>query len=128
MEANKCECTLARGSYTGKSRFDFSVMAAERLGQRNSESHQLQREKGHNYQNGVEKNSSPGTYLRRIRTYDLRHVFATEASAAEADIRIVASLMGHSSPNMILQLWGGTQYENEARWGSRWTDRRPILD
>ena len=103
-------------------------MAAERLGQRNSESHQLQREKGHNYQNGVEKNSSSGTYLRRIRTYDLRHVFATEASAAEADIRIVASLMGYSSPNMILQLWGGTQYENEARWGSRWTDRRPILD
>ncbi len=40
---------------------------------------------------------------RRIRPYDLRHAFATEAIACGADIGTVARLMGHSSPNMILQ-------------------------
>ncbi|MBR3664867.1 MAG: tyrosine-type recombinase/integrase, partial [Desulfovibrio sp.] len=40
---------------------------------------------------------------RRIRPYDLRHAFATEAIAAGTDIGTVARLMGHSSPNMILQ-------------------------
>ena len=39
---------------------------------------------------------------RRIRPYDLRHAFATEAIAAGVDIGTVARLMGHSSPSMIL--------------------------
>lgn len=39
---------------------------------------------------------------RRIRPYDLRHAFATEAIAAGADVGTVARLMGHSSPAMIL--------------------------
>ena len=39
---------------------------------------------------------------RRIRPYDLRHAFATEAIAAGVDIGTVASLMGHSSPTMLL--------------------------
>lgn len=38
---------------------------------------------------------------RRIRPYDLRHAFATEAIAAGIDVGTVASLMGHSSPTMI---------------------------
>lgn len=38
---------------------------------------------------------------RRIRPYDLRHAFATEAIAAGADIKAVSDLMGHSSTAMI---------------------------
>ena len=40
---------------------------------------------------------------RRIRLYDLRHAFATEAIAGGADIGTVANLMGHSSATMILK-------------------------
>ena len=39
---------------------------------------------------------------RRIRPYDLRHTFGTELIANGADIGTVASLMGHSSPQMLL--------------------------
>lgn len=39
---------------------------------------------------------------RKIRPYDLRHAFATEAIAAGVDIGTVARLMGHRSPVMIL--------------------------
>lgn len=38
---------------------------------------------------------------RRIRPYDLRHAFATEAIAAGADIKAVADSMGHSDTSMI---------------------------
>ena len=40
---------------------------------------------------------------RRIRPYDLRHAFATEAIAAGADIGTVAKLMGHTDMNMVLK-------------------------
>ena len=39
---------------------------------------------------------------RRIRPYDLRHMFGTELVAAGVDIGTVAKLMGHSSPTMLL--------------------------
>lgn len=40
---------------------------------------------------------------RHIRPYDLRHGFATEAIAAGANYGVVAELMGHKSPMMILR-------------------------
>lgn len=40
--------------------------------------------------------------VRRIRPYDLRHAFGTEMVAAGVDVGTVASLMGHSSPTMLL--------------------------
>jgi integrase len=40
---------------------------------------------------------------RRIRPYDLRHAFATQALAAGADVKAVAELMGHTTPAMIYQ-------------------------
>lgn len=40
---------------------------------------------------------------RRIRPYDLRHAFATEAICAGTDIGTLSSLMGHTSPMMILK-------------------------
>ena len=38
---------------------------------------------------------------RRIRPYDLRHAFATEAIAAGADLKAVADRMGHADTSMI---------------------------
>ena len=40
---------------------------------------------------------------RRIRPYDLRHAFATEALAAGADVGTVARLMGHADATMVLK-------------------------
>lgn len=39
--------------------------------------------------------------VRRIRPYDLRHAFATEAIAEGADIKAVSDIMGHSDTSMI---------------------------
>jgi integrase len=40
---------------------------------------------------------------RRIRPYDLRHAFATQALAEGADIKAVSEVMGHNSTAMILK-------------------------
>ncbi|MDR2819420.1 MAG: tyrosine-type recombinase/integrase [Desulfovibrio sp.] len=40
---------------------------------------------------------------RRIRPYDLRHAFATEAIAAGVDVGTTAQIMGHTSPTMLLE-------------------------
>lgn len=40
---------------------------------------------------------------RRIRPYDLRHAFATDAIAGGADVGTVAHLMGHSDVTMVLK-------------------------
>jgi len=40
---------------------------------------------------------------RAITPYSLRHLFATEAIANGADVGTVAKLMGHASPDMVLQ-------------------------
>lgn len=40
---------------------------------------------------------------RKIRPYDLRHAFATEAIAAGVDVGTVSKLMGHSTPTMVLK-------------------------
>lgn len=40
---------------------------------------------------------------RPITPYCLRHLFATEAIAAGADVGTVAKLMGHASPDMVLE-------------------------
>lgn len=40
---------------------------------------------------------------RAITPYSLRHLFATEAIAAGTDVGTVAKLMGHASPDMVLE-------------------------
>lgn len=40
---------------------------------------------------------------RRIRPYDLRHAFATQALANGADIKAVSEIMGHANATMVLQ-------------------------
>lgn len=40
---------------------------------------------------------------RAITPYSLRHLFATQAIASGADVGTVSKLMGHSSPDMVLQ-------------------------
>jgi integrase len=42
---------------------------------------------------------------RRIRPYDLRHAYATYSLGAGADLKTVASLMGHTDARMVLQTY-----------------------
>lgn len=42
---------------------------------------------------------------RRIRPYDLRHAYATYSLGAGADLKTVASLMGHADARMVLQTY-----------------------
>lgn len=42
---------------------------------------------------------------RRIRLYDLRHAFATEAIGHGADIRSVSDIMGHATPTRTLNTY-----------------------
>ena len=63
------------------------------------------------WENAVER----AGITRRIRPYDLRHAFATEAIAAGADIGTVASLMGHSSPLMLLKHYQHVQTVQKQR-------------
>jgi integrase len=51
---------------------------------------------------------------RPIRPYDLRHAYATYSLLAGAKIKIVADIMGHSDPSMILKTYQHTD-ERERR-------------
>ncbi|MBO6267243.1 MAG: site-specific integrase [Synergistaceae bacterium] len=42
---------------------------------------------------------------RRIRPYDLRHAFVTNALEAGADLGAIAAIIGHASPRMILRVY-----------------------
>lgn len=50
---------------------------------------------------------------RRIRPYDLRHAFATEALAGGADIGTVAAIMGHADKTMILTTYQHVREEQK---------------
>ena len=50
---------------------------------------------------------------RRIRPYDLRHAFATEALAGGADIGTVATIMGHADKTMILSTYQHVREEQK---------------
>jgi len=52
---------------------------------------------------------------RRIRPYDLRHAFATEAINAGADAGTVAKLMGHTSTTMIFKHYQHVLTEQKVR-------------
>jgi integrase len=55
---------------------------------------------------------------RPIRPYDLRHAYATYALLAGAKIKIIADIMDHSDPSMILKTY---QYTEER-------DRREAIE
>ena len=52
--------------------------------------------------------------LRPIRPYDLRHAYATYALLAGARIKIIADIMDHADPSMILKTYQHTE-ERERR-------------
>lgn len=57
----------------------------------------------HKIRNSWRSALSRAGITRHIRPYDLRHGFATEAIAAGANYGVVAELMGHKSPMMVLR-------------------------
>lgn len=52
---------------------------------------------------GWHKSLKKAGITRRIRPYDLRHAFATDAIAGGADVGTVAHLMGHADVTMVLR-------------------------
>jgi integrase len=50
---------------------------------------------------------------RRIRPYDMRHYFVTEALKAGSDLKAVAEIIGHSNPTMILKHYQHTVIEQK---------------
>lgn len=50
---------------------------------------------------------------RRIRPYDMRHYFVTEAIRAGADLKAVAEIVGHSDLTMILKHYEHTMIEQK---------------
>lgn len=42
---------------------------------------------------------------RRLRLYDIRHAFATRLLAAGANLKAVSEIIGHSSPNLTLEVY-----------------------
>lgn len=87
--------------------------------------HQADKEKGFDYivnWGGKQINSMHRTWhstlekagiTRRIRPYDMRHYFVTEAIKAGADLKAVAEIVGHSSLTMILKHYQHTVVEQK---------------
>lgn len=50
---------------------------------------------------------------RRIRPYDLRHAFATNALAAGSDLKSVSEIMGHADSTMVLKVYQHVQEEQK---------------
>jgi len=87
--------------------------------------HQADNEKGFDYivnWGGKQINSMHRTWhstlekagiTRRIRPYDMRHYFVTEAIKAGADLKAVAEIVGHSSLTMILKHYQHTVKEQK---------------
>ena len=50
---------------------------------------------------------------RRIRPYDMRHFFATEAIRSGADLKAVAEILGHANMTMILKHYQHTIREQK---------------
>lgn len=60
---------------------------------------------------------------RSIRIYDLRHGFATAALEADADVRTVADLMGHSSTRITQDVYQHVSSERKREAAERIAER-----
>lgn len=56
-----------------------------------------------------------GTQGRRITFHDLRHSFATRAIASGADVKAVASVLGHSNASITLNVYADADPEGKRR-------------
>ena len=66
---------------------------------------------------------------RKVRPYDLRHAFATDAIANGADLGTVAKLMGHSNIQMVVQHYQhvATKQKRQAVESLPSVDVKPLL-